>query len=119
MFMLLAVLIPSVIGIWFIESQIGSENISKKQYVYLFLFLLLLSTIMNNIFAYALFGVDSQVLEFLNTLTIFFVKYVLLSILINIIISFIIVIFMKNVSINIEVIKNEAKKTKKNKKNDK
>jgi len=95
MFMLIAVLIPSVIGVKVIESLMKEEKIDKKRYIYFFLVLLLSSSIINNIISYVLFDVDMNILEFLNTFPIFFVKYCIVSILINVVIAFIIVVILK------------------------
>ena len=57
-----------------------------------------------------------NVLDFLNTLPIFFVKYCIVSILVNIFIAFITVFILKNVSVEVKVIKNEKSQRGKNNK---
>lgn len=113
MFMLIAVLIPSVVGVKIIDYLVHGLNL--KRTIYWFAILLLISTCLNNIIVYLAFGLDSNILSHLNNLPIFFCKYVLISFIINIVMAFGIVVCMKNFSIEIkkETIK-EEKSVKKN-----
>ena len=108
MFALIAVFAPSIIGVTIIEYLI--KDLSIKKLFYYYIFLIIVSAIFNNIIAYLIFNIDSNVLYYLNTLPIFFVKYCLVSVLFNILLAFCIVVIIKNISFKIEVTKNEKKR---------
>ena len=103
MFALIAVFLPSVIGVKIIDYLIGKLDL--KRTIYWFCILLLLSTVVNNIIAYLVFGLDSQILYYLNTLPILFCKYVIISIMLNIILALGIIVCIKNISIEIKTAK--------------
>ena len=116
MFAFIAIFIPSIIGVKIIDYI--EKGISLKQSIYHYSILILLSSVFNNLVSYILFHLKSQIIVYLNTLPIYFCKYVIISIVINILLAFIFIIIEKNVSFELEVESiNERKSTWKTKKN--
>lgn len=117
MFAALAILLPSVFGIKFLDYL--NKGLSFKNTIYYYLILVLGSNCFNNILSYLLFKVDNNIFSALNEFPVFFSKFVLTSIVINVLLVFIIIIFQKNIKIEVEVKEknNVKKKTKKIKKN--
>lgn len=105
MFMLIAVLVPSLVGVKILDYL--EKGISLKNGIYYFAILLLFSSVIDNILTYLLFNINSDILTYLNTLPIFFCKYILISVVINVLLAIIIFIIKSNVIFEIEVEKNE------------
>ncbi len=108
MFSLIAVFIPSVLGVKLIDCILKKSDWKRMGYFYCLL--LLVSTIINNIIAVSIFGLSSDLLLSLNTDQMVFIKYTIVSIIVNILIAIIIVINVKHLSIDIVVKKNEKSK---------
>lgn len=106
MYSLMAILCPSVFGIKLLDYF--NKRISLKNTIYYYLLLVMFSNVLTSVFVYIFFKTSSNYIEYLNTLPIFFAKYVLVSLLINFILVIIITVSMKNMSFKIEV-KNEKK----------
>ena len=117
MFTIIAVLLPSVLGVKLIDYLYKGLNLKRS--LYFFVSLLLISSFINNFLVCVLFKIDSGILVYLNDLPFFFCKYVLISLIINILFALLIVVMMKNVSLEVEVLDEKDKKVKKTKKNSK
>ena len=105
MFALIAILIPSLIGLKIIEYFFKEFNL--KDYIYYYLVLLLFTSILNCIVAYSIFHLEANIFYHLNWLPIYFCKYSLISIFVNVLFAFFIVVIVKNISCKIEVLKSE------------
>lgn len=121
MIALIAIFDPSFLGVKVIDYL--EKKLSLKDSVYYFMIILLFTNIITNIITYLCFNVSSDMVLYLNTLPIFFAKYALTASVVSIIVAVGIIVFKKNISFKIEVVKNEKigrkKRTKKknNKKN--
>lgn len=114
MFAIIAVLLPSILGLMFFEYLYKKMNM--KQSVYIYVLLLLISCLFNNFICCFAFEVKDSVIVFLENFPMFFFKYVFISITINIILAFVFTSLIKNCSIKVVVSDEENVKKKKAKK---
>lgn len=114
MYAIIAILLPSVLGVKILDYF--NRGLSLKNTIYYFLILVLVSNFLNNIFAHVMFDVSENVFGALNDFPIFFSKFVLVSIIINLFLVFLIVVLQRSLKLEIvaaEEKHNEKKKTKK------
>lgn len=109
-----AFFIPSLLGLKLIDILLKED---KKELIFNYVILLSFSMIINNIISFAIFNIPSNIYYHLKELPIFFSKYMVCSIVINILIAFIIIVVKKNCSLELEIEKNETKKKRKTTKN--
>ena len=117
MFAFIAIFIPSIIGVKIIDYI--EKGIDLKKSVYFYSILLVFSAALNNLIANILFHMKSQVLNYLNDLPIYFCKFTTISIVLNIILAFAIIVINKNISFKVELEEDSEKVSKKNKRNHK
>ena len=115
MLAIIALLGPSIIGLKFLDYLI---KLNRKNTIYYFVILLTMSVTINNVISYLLFDV-MDVVYHLSFFPIYLAKYVLISLIVNIVLALILSILIKNVSLKIEVqkVENPKKIKKANKKN--
>ncbi len=113
MFSFVAIFVPSILGVGVIEYF--KKNINLKNSIYYYAILLAFSNVINVVVSYCLFDVSSSIAIILDSAPIYFCKYIVVSILVNCILAFLIVLFEKNISFEVEVVKNEKKKHNKRK----
>jgi len=116
MFTLIAILAPSFLGVKFIEHLL--KGLTIRNTIYYYTILLLFSSLLNNLFCNLLWKLNDSILLNLNAYPIFFCKYVILSIIINIILGLVFVVIIKNISFKI-VVEENVKNIKKAKNNNK
>lgn len=118
MFAVIAIIGPSIIGLKLLDYLL--KGLSKKNIIYYFVILLTLSLALNNAISYLVFNI-TDIFTSLNAFPIYFSKYITISLIINIVLSLLWVVIIKNVSLKIEVerIETDEQKPKKTKKNSK
>ena len=114
---LIAILFPSVLGVKILDYL--NKGLSLKNTVYYYFILVMLSNFFNNIFSYLFFKVNENIFYALCEYPIFFSKFVLVSIAINILLVLLIIILQKNIKIDVVTVpigsKNAKRKTNKKK----
>ena len=100
MIAVIAIVFPSILGVKLIDYLM--KNISLKNTFYYFSLLLLFSTLINVFIFKILFQINSNIFVNLNTYTGLLIEYLAVSITINIILAFIIVMISKNVSMSLK-----------------
>lgn len=113
----IALFIPSAVGLKLIDYF--DKGLDFKRNIYYYILLLLLSTIITNVLVYLFFGVANNITAYLDSLPIFFAKYALVSLVLNLLLGLIIVVIRENISFQIEVekVEKERKKDSKDNKN--
>jgi len=115
MLALIAIFAPSFLGLKIIDYS--EKGLSLKNSIYYFMVILMFTNIITNVITYLCFNISSDMILYLNTLPIFFAKYVITAIIATVLIAIGIIVFKKNISFKIEVVKNEEvsgkKRTKK------
>lgn len=111
MYSLIAILGPSVIGVKILDYL--KRGLGLKNTLYYYLILLVLSTIFNVTITYLLLGTENNLFVNLNIFPILLVKYMILSLGVNVVLSLIIFYLQKNITIVAEAEKVEKKKNKK------
>jgi hypothetical protein len=109
MYGIIAIFCPSIVGVKLID-YLNKEE--KRGLFYDYIILLISSLVLNNVITYVLFNIHSNIFENLNQLPIYWVKFVIVSVIINIILALLIVVVKKNVSIKVEVVDCEKTKPK-------
>lgn len=103
----LGLIIPSILGIFIFELLNKDFDRSIRNYVYIFSSFILFSNFISIIFSRLFFELTGSIEEYLNYYPIFWVKYVLLSLIVNFGLSIIFTMVRKYINISIEVKKNE------------
>ena len=96
----IAIFLPSVLALKLFDYL--NKGISLKNSFYYYAVLLLISSFVNNILSYFLFNMSSNIIDSF-IYPIFFSKYILMSIIVNILIMFIIIVLKNNVKFEINV----------------
>ena len=111
----IAVFLPSVIGVKVLDYL--EKGLSLKNIVFYYIILVTLSLEFNSVFSYLFLHVDSELTNNLNNYPGILSKFLLISIIINIILSVLFYVLKRNFSFDIEVKQNEKnkKRSKKNK----
>ena len=110
-FALIAIFASSFFGLKIMDYS--EKNLSLKDSIYYYVIILMFTNIVTNIITYLCFNVSSDMILYLNTLPIFFAKYTLTAIVVSVLSAIIIIVFKKNVSFKVEVVKNEEKSSEK------
>lgn len=110
MIAIIGLVIPSILGVYFFEILSKDKNSTLERKISVFLVLLLFSSILNFVSSKLFFNITENIELSLNKYPIFFVKYVLLSLVFDMILSFVCVIVSKYIHITIEVKGNEDNK---------
>jgi len=105
MLALIAIFAPSFLGLKIIDYS--EKGLSLKNSIYYFMVILMFTNIITNVITYLCFNISSDMILYLNTLPIFFAKYVITAIIATVLIAIGIIVFKKNISFKIEVVKNE------------
>ena len=100
-----AIFVPSIIGLKLVDYYY--QGLSNKRCIYYYSFLLLFSLIINSILVNVLFGLDKDMIKYLNFHLVYFAIYSFASIIINIIIAFVIIVVKEKVTITLEVQNND------------
>ena len=103
MFGFMGIVFPSVIGLFMLERFFNNHRLGIKNYIYYFVILCLFSNIMCLVISKLFFNISSYISMSLNSYPIYFVKYVLISLLFNFIFVVIISCVKKYIKITIEV----------------
>lgn len=114
---LMAILLPSVLGVKILDYL--NKGLDLKNTVYYYFILVLFSNFFNNIFSYLIFKINENIFYSLCEYPILFSKFILVSIVINILLVFLIIILQKNIKIDVVTVskgsKNVKRKTNKKK----
>ena len=108
---LIAYLLPSIIGVKIYDILTNNKN--NKVLILNYLSLILLSNFILMIILYIKNKFEYNLTEFTESNMVFSIKYILFSIIINIILGYIYSIINKNVSFKLERINQDEKRSKK------
>lgn len=108
---LIVYLLPSIIGLKIYEVLTKNKNI--KDLIINYLSLILLSNFILMIILYIKNKFEYNLTEFIETNMIFSIKYILISIIINVILGYVYSILNRNVSFKLERINQDEKGKKK------
>ena len=103
MFGYMGIFFPSVVGLFILEKILNDYNFKIKDYFYYFIIFSLFSNIICLVITRIFFNISSYIVASLESYPIFFVKYVIVSLLINLILAITFSCVHKYVEISIEV----------------
>lgn len=106
---IIGLIFPSIFGLFCLEKMDKKWELKTKDYVYLLSLLILFSNSIVFVISRIVWNVEYNMVEYLNYYPIFFVKYVIVSLIVNFGLAILFVLVKKYVDINIEVIYCEKK----------
>ena len=108
---LISFFVPSMLGCRVLEKLMDKE-IKRYDLIFYYLVILLFTNTIAVVISNLLFGLTGNLEASLLVSPVFSVKYILVSIFISICVGVVIAVLKKYVSVTLEVVKNEKKKTK-------